>query len=134
VSDETQEPDAPHRPLGELLGELGAYQERLAKRYDEYPYAVTCGFKEDPSPLLPKFEALGAVVLYGEYPYTVVFGFKEDPSPLISKFEALGAVVLEQQWSSSGGVVGRMPWWKYYPWRLLWRLGIKLGTRPRELP
>jgi hypothetical protein len=32
-----------------------------------------------------------------------------------------------------GGVVGRMPWWKYYPWRLLWRLGIKLNTRPREL-
>lgn len=36
------------------------------------------------------------------------------------------------EWES-GGEVGRMPRWKYLPWRLLWRLGIKLGTRPREL-
>jgi hypothetical protein len=35
--------------------------------------------------------------------------------------------------AESGGEVGHMPWWKYWPWRLLWRLGIKLGTRPREL-
>jgi hypothetical protein len=33
---------------------------------------------------------------------------------------------------AQGGVVGHMPWWKYWPWRLLWRLGIKLGTRPRR--
>jgi hypothetical protein len=80
--------------------ELAAYQERLAKRCGEHPCSVTFRFKEDPSPLIPKFEALGAVVLYGEHPNTVTFGFKEDPSPLIPKFEALGAVVLEQQWHS----------------------------------
>jgi hypothetical protein len=30
---------------------------------------------------------------------------------------------------AQGGVVGHMPWWKYWPWRLLWQL----GTRPRRL-
>jgi hypothetical protein len=130
VSDETREPAAPQRPLGELLGELATYQERLAKRVGDHPCSVMFEFKEDPSPLIPKFEALGAVVLYGEHPNTVTFGFKEDPTPLFPQFEALGAQVIEESWHETLGEVERMPRWKYYPWRLLWRLGIKLD-RPR---
>jgi hypothetical protein len=71
---------------------------------------------------------------YSEYEYTVLLGFKEEPGPSIyPKLDALGGVVLEERACHVGGKVGRMPWWKYLPWRLLWRLGFKLGTRPREL-
>jgi hypothetical protein len=72
---------------------------------------------------------------YREFEYTVlVVGFEQDPGPSIyPKLDALGGVVLEERKYLEGGVVERMPWWKYLPRRLLWRLGIKLGTRPREL-
>jgi hypothetical protein len=71
---------------------------------------------------------------YREFEYTVLVGFEQDPGPSIyPKLDALGGVVLEERKYLEGGVVERMPWWKYLPRRLLWRLGIKLGTRPREL-
>ena len=73
-------------------------------------------------------------VPYGEYEYTVLIGFDVDPGPAIyPKLEALGGVVLEERQHFTGGAVGRRPWWKRLPRRLLWRLGIKLGTHPREL-
>jgi hypothetical protein len=67
------------------------------------------------------------------FEYVVLIGFEKYPESIYAEIEKLGGEVLQEQQYFAGGVVGRLPWWKYYPWRLLWRLGIKLGTRPREL-
>jgi hypothetical protein len=65
MSDETREPSVTSRPFGEVLQELGAFQERHARRYSEYSHVVMLGFKKevDPSVYYPAFEKLGAEVI-----------------------------------------------------------------------
>jgi hypothetical protein len=63
MSDETRKRSIASRPFGEVLQELAAHQERAAEQYGKFPYVLVLGFKEDPSPLTSKLEALGAVVL-----------------------------------------------------------------------
>ena len=65
--------------------------------------------------------------LSDNYPFVVVVGFKEEPDSSFSReLERLGGVELLVTESSTGGTVKRMPRWQYWPWRLLWKLGIKL--------
>jgi hypothetical protein len=60
------------------------------------------------------------------FPYVVVVGFQAEPEGIYQAIEGLGGEVLQESAYAEGGQVERMPKWKYWPWRLLWRLGIKL--------
>jgi hypothetical protein len=69
-----------------------------------------------------------------DFPYVVVVGFRTQPEAIYQAIEGLGGEVLQESAYAEGGEVERMPWWKYLPWRLLWRLGIKLPkSRSRGL-
>jgi hypothetical protein len=65
VSDETRQPSLASRPFGEVLQELGAFQERYARGYSGFPHVVLLGFRKyvDPSVYYPAFEKLGAEVI-----------------------------------------------------------------------
>jgi hypothetical protein len=78
MNDETRKPSVTSRPFGEVLQELGAFQERYARGYSGFSHVVLLGFRKE-----------------------------VDPSVYYPAFKKLGAEVIEESWHETGGQVER---------------------------